>query len=340
MLAWVDHNDADFGREVLGRLSALELRGARVQHYWTAEAPAAESDRRHRRNRITDAWRWFLREAAAPVILAAEDDTLPDADAYPRLLRHLQGGAVFAQGTCVARQLPYVPHWTVGQDEIRSASYDGREVVDIQGGGWYCAAMVTEAARSCLVVDEGFPLGPDVLFVRELARAGRCVGDWAVECGHFGQGFHLHPATSSLRQVVFRRRDERWQREEYEAAPFRQAAPKSEEGLLRVKVLKPFTGTPEEREKYVGPGRRTLEPGTIMEMSEERYQELGMRPNPLVVAYPQASASPGSSLASWAPVVKPAAPVEKAPAEARGSQEEPAEEPAAAPEAPPSRRRK
>ena len=302
----MDHNDADFGREVLGRLSAVELRGARVQHFWTAQPPAAEDDRRQRRNRITDAWRWFLDQAESPVILAAEDDTLPDADAYPRLLRHLEAGAVGAQGTEVARQLSYVPHWSVAPDEIRSASYTGQPVVDIQGGGWYCAALVTEHARGCLVVDEDVPLGPDVVFWRELAKRGRCVGDWTVECGHFGEDFHLHPAISDLRQVVYRRRSGAWQREEYEAQPYRQACPKSEEGLLRVKVLKPFTATAEEREKYCLPGRRILEAGMVVEMTERRFVELGKRKNPLVVPYPEAAALPGSSLSNWKPATKPA----------------------------------
>ena len=219
MLAWVDHHDPDFGREVLGRLSALEQRGARVQHYWTAEAPAGEDDRKNRRNRIMDAWRWFLDQAEAPVILGAEDDTLPDADAYVRLLRHMDAGAVFAQGTEVARQLPYVPHWKIAPECCISASFDGRAVVDIQGGGWYCCAMLTEAARGCLVVDEDIPLGPDVVFVRELARKGRCVGDWSIECGHFGPGFHFHPATSDLRQVVYHRSGRNWNRTEHIAPP-------------------------------------------------------------------------------------------------------------------------
>lgn len=301
MLAWVDHHDADFGREVLGRLSALELRGARVEHFWTAQAPAEENDRGLRRNRIVDAWRWFLERAEAPVLLAAEDDTLPDLDAYPRLLKHLEAGAVGAQGTEVARQLPYVPHWTVGDEEICSASYDGQALVPIQGGGWYCAALVTEQARGCLAVDNGFPLGPDVVFWRELAKKGPCVGDWTVECGHFGPGFHLHPALTEIRQVVYRRSGTTWQRHEFEARPYRQAAPKTEEGLLFVRVLKPFTGTIEERQKYANPSDGLIHQGTIMEMTEARFQELGMRPNPLVVPHGSGGVGEASSLAGWAP---------------------------------------
>lgn len=306
MLAWIDHNSPDFGREVLGRLSAVEQRGAGVGHYYTAQEPAAEGDRRLRRVRIMDAWRWFLEQAQAPVILAAEDDTLPDADAYQCLLRHLEGGAVFAQGTEVARQLPYVPHWTVTDEDVRSASYDGRPVVPIQGGGWYCAAMVTEAARGCLVPGDDLPLGPDVAFVRELARKGPCVGDWRVECGHFGEGFHLHPATSDLVQVHFYREHGAWQRTEHTAQPYRQGCQKSEDGKLRVKVLKTFTGTLEEREKYAHPTDRLIHAGTIMEISEERHAELGIRQNPLVVALSPLNVAPGSSLSGWQPTTKPA----------------------------------
>ncbi|MFI0609212.1 MAG: hypothetical protein ACH37Z_15140 [Anaerolineae bacterium] len=303
VLAWIDHNDPAFGREVLGRLSAV---GGNVQHYFTGEPPAAEDDRRGRRNRITDAWRWFLQEATAPVILGAEDDTLPDADAYQRLLKHLEAGAVGAQGTEVARQLPYVPHWSVGTDEIRSASYSGRTVVPIQGGGWYCSAMVTEAARGCLVAGEDLPLGPDVAFWRELARKGPCVGDWSIECGHFGETFHLHPAMSNLVQVHYHRAGSSWIRDEYEARPYRQACQKTEDGLLRVRVLKPFTGTAEEREKYADANDRLIHTGTVMEMTEDRFVELGVRPNPIVVALSPIEGSLGSSLAAWSPVTKPA----------------------------------
>lgn len=300
VLAWIDHNNPGFGREVLGRLSLVELRGATVSHYFTGEPPAPEQDRRARRNRITDAWRWFLDQATAPVTLAAEDDTLPDADAYPRLLRHLEAGAVGAQGTEVARQYPYVPHWTVDADSIESGSYDGRPVVPIQGGGWYCSAMVTEAARGCLVAGEDLPLGPDVAFWRELARRGPCVGDWSIECAHFGPDFFLHPALAELRQVRFRRNGSRWERSECGAQPYRQACQRSEEGLLRVRVLKTFTGTPEEREKYANDGRK-IGVGTIMEMTEARYHDLGVRPNPLVVALSPVDLKRGASLAGWAP---------------------------------------
>lgn len=310
VLAWIDHNDPEFGREVLGRLSLLELRGATISHHYTGESPAAENDRRQRRNRITDAWRWFLAEATAPVILAAEDDTLPDADAYPRLLKHLEAGAVFAQGTEVARQFPYVPHWTVGAEEIHSGSYQGRNTVPIQGGGWYCAAMVTEAARGCLVAGEDLPLGPDVAFVRELARKGPCVGDWSIECTHFGETFSLHPSLSDLLQVRFRRRGTTWDRTEHLATPYRQACQKSEDGRLRVKVLKPFTGTVEERQKYANPADGLIHAGTIMEVPEQRFQELGVRPNPLVAALSPVDAGAGSSLATWSPVSTKPAPVQ------------------------------
>lgn len=306
MLAWIDSSDPGFGREVLGRLSAVELRGATVEHYYTSQEPAGESDRRLRRVRIMDAWRWFLDTAQAPILLAAEDDTLPDTDAYQRLLQHLEAGAVAAQGTEVARQLPYVPHWKVGRDEVVSASYEGQTVVPIQGGGWYCAAMVTEAARGCLLPADDLPLGPDVGFWRELAKRGPCVGDWSIECLHFGQDFAFHPALSDLVQVRYWREHGTWQRIEHAAKPYRQACQKTEDGKLRVKVLKPFTGTMEERREYANPSDMLIHAGTIMDMPEQRFQELGMRPNPLVAVINQVELPAGASLGGWQPNVKPA----------------------------------
>lgn len=304
MLAWIDSNHPDFGREVLGRLSAIQQRGATVEHYYTAQETAGEDDRRLRRVRILDAWRWFLETAQAPVLLAAEDDTIPDRDAYPRLLHHLEAGALAAQGTEVARQLPYVPHWQVTQDEILSASYGGHPVVPIQGGGWYCAAMVTEAARGCLLSADDLPLGPDVGFWRELARKGRCVGDWSVECLHFGENFSLHPAITDLMQVRYWRQHGAWSREERAARPYRTVCPKSEGGHLRVKVLKPFTGTIEERQKYAA-ADGLIHAGAIMEMNEQRFSELGIRPNPIVASIHTSDIPAGASLGGWAPVTKP-----------------------------------
>lgn len=239
------------------------------------------------------------------MILAAEDDTLPDRDAYCRLLGHLDNGAVFAQGTEVARQFPYIPHWVVTDQRIESGTYDGSDVVSIQGGGWYCAAMLSDVARRSLVPGPDLPLGPDVAHVREMSKHGRCVGDWTVECLHVGPDFCLHPSMTRITQVRYEKHESgRWLRSEHAARGYRLAAQITEDGLLKVNVLKPFIGTAEERAKHAGPNRLIM-PGTIMDITQERYRQLASRERPLVEALSPVDVPVGASLRNWAPVTKP-----------------------------------
>lgn len=304
----MDHDDPATAREVHGRLSAVVDRGATFLVEHTGQQPAAERDIEDRRIRITDAWRWFLENATGEVLFGAEDDTIPDTpDAYTQLLAHLQGGAVFAQGTEVARQAPYIPHWMVSEGLVVSASSDGDRVVPIGGGGWYCCAMLTELARECTLTWDRFPLGPDVQFVWELAQQGRCVGDWGIECSHWAPEFWRHPGISDLVQVRYNHNGVNWIREERSAKPWRRAdIMRTEDGNLIVRVKKPFTGSPAERAQYGDPGRNLILPGTVMEISDARFNELGRRKQPIVIplgAVPVTGAD-GASATGWCPPVR------------------------------------
>lgn len=167
-----------------------------------------------RRPRVIGHWEKFLEAALAPIILAAEDDTLPDHDAYPRILEtYHRRGAAFVQGTEVARwSINVIPHWRITEENgrvvrIDTGTYEGEDLVEIDGGGWYCCAIDRDKMRAMtLHWTEDPPIGPDVQFVRDLRKAGEvCLGDWSIECEHWsdrllhqGQMEIFHPSRSPL----------------------------------------------------------------------------------------------------------------------------------------------
>lgn len=219
MVAVIDHHDESFAEKVRVGLQSLPLCGLRV--LFTGRKPVAEwGDMGERRNRICGHWHTFLEAAQGRVILGAEDDTLPDWDAYDRLLDHVEfGGALFAQGTCIGRwDAGIVPHWTCGEDTHGplwwlTGSYTGMDVVPIQGGGWYCFAAQADAMRRVSFdFGQGTPVGPDVWACYQLSKMGRCVGDWLIQAQHFCQTADLSPNRTVIDQVEFRFDRGRWRR--------------------------------------------------------------------------------------------------------------------------------
>ena len=220
VIALVDHDDPSFFDQVEQGMRTLlatnaALCGARV--VWTRQAPLDEwADIGARRARITGHWGTFLGLAQGAAILGAEDDTLPDWDAYKRLLEHLEAGAVFAQGTCIGRwDAGMVPHWTCHEDDRgplswQTGSYDGADTVGIQGGGWYCFAAVTEAMRRVDFSRSTEPIGPDVWACYQLSKLGRCVGDWRVQCLHVAETMDLSPNREVVDVVTYRFLHGRW----------------------------------------------------------------------------------------------------------------------------------
>lgn len=220
-IAIVDHDDPLFFERVREGLRTLKLwAGLRV--LFTRRPAAGEwADLGERRRRISGHWATFLDAAQGRVILGAEDDTLPDWDAYQALVGHVVvGGAVFAQGTCIGRwDAGMVPHWTCTEDargpvEWRTGTFEGQDVVPISGGGWFCFAAQTEALRQ---VDfyRGMgdsPVGPDVWTCYQLSKLGRCVGDWRVQAIHFAETMDLSPNRTVVDLVSFQFEAGRWRR--------------------------------------------------------------------------------------------------------------------------------
>jgi len=219
LLVIADTNDHAMQSRIRERLLEERHRLAGIRLMCTDNCKLPERGRGDlRKPRVVGHWESFLEAALAPIILAAEDDTLPDHDAYPRLLEiYHRTGAAYVQGTEVSRWSHYViPHWRITEKNgqvvrIETASYEGQDLVEIDGGGWYCCAIDRDKARALgLSWTDDPPIGPDVQMVRGLRKSGEvCLGDWSIECEHWSDRYlHegrmeiFHPARTPLEAYV------------------------------------------------------------------------------------------------------------------------------------------
>lgn len=201
--ALVDNSDATMLSKVVKYLEKYFTSANGIRVYHTKKSPFPEFSRvKYRRDRIIDNWNIILPDLMGKIILGAEDDTLPDYDAYTKLLEaKLVTGATFIQGTIVGRWNSHIiPHWQISTksgviSKIRSAVEGVDDLIPIQGGGWYCFVCDTEAFRRCdLMWTAKPPMGPDLWFTYNLHSKGlKCYGDWRINCVHFGHDFVLHP---------------------------------------------------------------------------------------------------------------------------------------------------
>lgn len=217
ILVSVDTADDRFYQRVLSNFSAWLPRVNGLRARKTGNPPIREfSTVAQRRARIVQQWYNFLNDAVGEILVGAEDDTLPDYDAYPRLLQVMEEReASFVQGTIVGRwSHKVIPHWHVPDTEasvptlIETARWDPSmpEVIPIHGGGWYCfVANLSHLRRLDLGrYAESGPMGPDVSMVWNLHKSGhRCYGVWSVGCTHFLQDRDLHPTGGTLHKSVY-----------------------------------------------------------------------------------------------------------------------------------------
>lgn len=290
-----------------------------------------------RKPRVVGHWERFLEAALAPIILAAEDDTLPDHDAYPRLLEIFhRTGAAYVQGTEVSRWSHYViPHWRITERNgqvvrIETASYEGQDLVEIDGGGWYCCAIDRDKARGVgLSWTDDPPIGPDVAMVRGLRKSGEvCLGDWSIECEHWSDRYlHegrmeiFHPSRTPLEAYVrepkpsggwtLEIRPARGRNTPAEAQPAAHPAPppaattkKVEEKSMRVQFIQAvcFRG-------------QDMRPGQEIDCPENMARALEFRKLARIVTSPQ-KVAPVAPVPVPAPAPEPAPPPAPVPAPA------------------------
>ncbi len=187
----VDTDDKKFYAQVQKRLVERQWNG--VLTYMTGD-PAPQEKRyvNQRRLRIARNLHIVLTEARGEILLGSEDDSLPQADAYLKLIRHLDQSD-FAQATIVGRWEPTIPAWHT--QELKGQLYkiwtgEKREGVEaVQGMGWYCFAAKMDVMRSVKIHwDTCQHIGPDFHMGYDLHKAGyKLLHDHDIQCVHFGQ---------------------------------------------------------------------------------------------------------------------------------------------------------
>lgn len=146
-----------------------------------------------RRKRIAEIWEFLWRSSPGEIILGSEDDSIPEEDSYSRLLRVLEhdDSIGFVQGTIIGRwRCPCVPHWKNSGNKWETQAPDGNELMDIDGGGWYCFAARKDAGLLAnWKYSDLLPVGPDVTMVNSIRNNGyKVIGHWGVWVDHITEG--------------------------------------------------------------------------------------------------------------------------------------------------------
>lgn len=177
-----------------------------------------------RRQRIIDNWHLLMTEIRGDIILASEDDSLPESDAYIRLLDTMEKEkADFVQGNIIGRWGARIcPAWRIIEKEgmpilIYNEKEKSEGITEVQGVGWYCFVAPSDVVRKyAMVVDDKLALGPDVRFGYELSRNGfKLLHRWDIKVEHFGQDFSLILGKDETEQRIWYKRGDIWEAKEY-----------------------------------------------------------------------------------------------------------------------------
>lgn len=166
-----------------------------------------------RRQRIVDNWHIILTEMRGRMLLASEDDSIPDYDAYIKLLRTFnEYNADFVQANIIGRWgVKLCPAWQImTRKEIPHIMWNLQEktkgIDNIHGCGWYCFVCTADVARKeQMYVDDFTPLGPDIRFGYNLHRLGyKLIHDWEVKVKHILEdGNYLLPGQDQTEQRIW-----------------------------------------------------------------------------------------------------------------------------------------
>lgn len=182
-----------------------------------------------RRQRIIGNWHLILTEIRGDIILSSEDDSLPEKDAYMKLLDTLEKErADFVQGNIIGRWGARIcPAWKIIEKDGKPIfAYNEEEkergLTEIQGVGWYCFVAPADIVRKyAMIVDDYLPLGPDVRFGYELSRNGyKLFHRWDVKVEHFGQDFSYYPGEVKTEQRMWykSKENEPWKTSKWDIA--------------------------------------------------------------------------------------------------------------------------
>ena len=186
-----------------------------------------------RRHRIISNWHIVLTEAKGKILLGAEDDSLPEPNAYIKLLDTLKKQNVhYVQGNIIGRwNAKICPAWRIREKNgqaiaVWSSKEKSSGLEPIQGVGWYCFATYTDLMRKFpMQVDEKMPLGPDLRFGYVLSKAGyKILHQWDVKVEHFGRHFSLIPGKDRTEQKMWVRDKKYWKVLDYNRVYINQLA--------------------------------------------------------------------------------------------------------------------
>lgn len=174
--------------------------------------PEEFSNVAERRKRIISNWYAILAEARGEVIIGTEDDSLPESDAYVKLLRIMRDeNAHFVQGNIIGRWGENIcPAWRIEQRNSKpykvynlEEKQEGTDIIN--GCGWYCFVAYTNVMRrSSFTLDSLLPLGPDLRFGYELFKMGfRLLHSWDVKVEHFTKQKSLKIGEVKTKSVTY-----------------------------------------------------------------------------------------------------------------------------------------
>jgi len=213
LLIVVDARDSMFYSRVKRGIAKVADKFAGIRTMFTGQSAIQDKGSvRARRDRILTHWRFFLNEIRSEYVLGAEDDTLPDKDAYTKLVEIMHNEqADFVQGTELGRwEHPIIPHWKITTHglqvkRIETGDVGAKGIVEIDGGGWYLFAAKFDSIREA-ELSHSFnpPMGPDVNMVWSMRKRGRkCLGVHEIKATHFGTDFELHPDTTKPEKLIW-----------------------------------------------------------------------------------------------------------------------------------------
>lgn len=224
IIAVVDSDKTDIADKLVTYLKQ-DRRFVNKIMYFTGRENLPELAKVHlRRQRIADNWHILLTEARGKYILAGEDDSLPQYDAYLKLITLLhEENADFTQGNIIGRWGSKIcPAWhVIERGNIPDKVWTGKEqqtgFEEIQGCGWYCfVAPIEVVQKHAMQVDGVMPLGPDVNFGYRLWKSGfKLLHSWDVKVEHFGEDFSYYPGECKTEQRIWLKKSTIWISKEF-----------------------------------------------------------------------------------------------------------------------------
>jgi glycosyltransferase involved in cell wall biosynthesis len=172
-----------------------------------------------RRQRIVDNWHIILTNMKGDILLASEDDSLPQSDAYTRLLKVMEDEkADFVQGNIIGRwNAKICPAWRILEKKgspylVWNEKEQESGLTEIQGCGWYCFVSPADVVRKYqMYVDNITPLGPDLSFGYQLSKNGfKLLHCWDVKVEHFAEQFNLVIGRDETEQKMWVKDGEKW----------------------------------------------------------------------------------------------------------------------------------